>query len=73
MSYASLFPLLEGNLNVNMNTGRRHTRLGFPFHKVIRMSMRISEDIIHILVSHNVFVSLLLKMILISMRIIEDN
>jgi len=37
------------------------------------MSMRISEDIIHILVSHNVFVSLLLKMILISMRIIEDN
>jgi len=51
MSYTSSFLLVEGNSNVDENTGRCHTHPRVSLLKLIRISMIIPEDVIHIFVS----------------------
>jgi len=51
MSYTSSFLLVEGYSNVDENTWRCHTHPRFSWSIVIRMSMRIPEDVIHILIA----------------------
>ena len=50
-SYMSSFLFVEGYSNADENTWRHHTCSRFTLSKVIRMRMRIPEDIIHVLVS----------------------
>ena len=47
----SSFIFVEGDLTINKHTWRHHTWSRFSLSKVIRISMRIPEDVIHILLS----------------------
>jgi len=51
MSYTSSFLFVEGYSNVVENTWGCHTHPRFSLSKGIRMSLRIPENVIHILVS----------------------
>ena len=47
--YMSSDPYVEGDSNVDENTWRNHSCPRFSMSKVIRMSMWIPEDIVHVL------------------------
>jgi len=50
-SYISSFLFVEGDSNIDENTWRHHTRPRSSLLKVIWITMRMPEDIIHVLVS----------------------